>query len=104
MGGVTPRPAWHAQAGQGSPPGRAPRGRPDRDTEVRQVRVVPIADEVAHRLARLADRPLVTGARRPVFASPLGGHLDGSAPRRRPRCANLHTLPFHSQRPFFDGR
>ena len=48
-----------------------------------KVRVVPMVDEVAQRLARLADRELPAGEDEPVFASPLGGHLDGSALRRR---------------------
>jgi integrase len=70
-----------------------------------KVRVVPMVDEVAQRLARLADRELLTGEDDPVFASPLGGHLDGSALRRRfvdaTRRADLRTLPFHSLRHFF---
>jgi site-specific recombinase XerC len=47
----------------------------------------------------------MTGEDDPVFASPLGGHLDGSALRRRfvdaTRRAGLRTLPFHSLRHFF---
>ena len=70
-----------------------------------KVRVVPMVDEIAHRLARLADRDLLTGDDDPVFGSPLGGHLDGSALRRRfveaTRRAGLRTLPFHSLRHFF---
>jgi integrase len=70
-----------------------------------KVRVVPVVDEVAQRLARLADRALMTGDEDPVFASPLGGHLDASALRRRfidaTRRAGLRTLPFHSLRHFF---
>jgi len=70
-----------------------------------KVRVVPMVDEVAHHLARLADRPLMTGDEDPVFASPLGGHLDGSALRRRfvdaTDRAGLRSLPFHSLRHFF---
>ena len=42
-----------------------------------------MVDEVAHRLARLAGRELQTGDDDPVFASPLSGHLDPSALRRR---------------------
>jgi integrase len=64
-----------------------------------------MVDEVAERLARLADREQQTGDEDPVFASPLGGHLDGSALRRRFVCATeragLRTLPFHSLRHFF---
>jgi integrase len=64
-----------------------------------------MVDEVAHRLARPADRELQTGDDDPVFASPLGGHLDASALRRRfvdaVRHAGLRTLPFHSLRHFF---
>jgi integrase len=70
-----------------------------------KVRVVPIVDEVAHQLARLAGRELQTGDEDPVFAFPLGGHLDPSALRRRfadaTRRAGLRTLPFHSLRHFF---
>jgi integrase len=70
-----------------------------------KVRVVPMVDEVAQRLARLASRELMTGDEDPVFASPLAGHLDGSALRRRfvdiTRRAGLRTLPFHSLRHFF---
>jgi integrase len=70
-----------------------------------KVRVVPMVDEVAQRLAQLASRDLMTGEDDPVFASPLGGHLDGSALRRRfvdaTRRAGLRTLPFHSLRHFF---
>jgi integrase len=70
-----------------------------------KVRVVPMVDEVAQRLARLADRELLTGEDDSVFASRLGGHLDGSALRRRfvdaTRRAGLRTLPFHSLRHFF---
>jgi integrase len=70
-----------------------------------KVRVVPVVDEVARRLAHLANRGLQTGDDEPVFASPLGGHLDGSALRRRfveaTRRAGLRALPFHSLRHFF---
>jgi integrase len=70
-----------------------------------KVRVVPMIDEVAQRLARLGSRPDQTGDDDHVFASPLGGHLDGSALRRRyaaaaSRCG-LRSLPFHSLRHFF---
>jgi integrase len=69
-----------------------------------KVRVVPMVDEVAQRLARLADRDFHTGDKDPVFASPLGGHLDGSALRRRfvdaTQRAGLRTLPVHSLRHF----
>jgi integrase len=70
-----------------------------------KVRVVPMVDEVAPHLARLAHRPVQTGDEDPVFASPLGGHLDASALRRRfvdaTQRAGLRTLPFHSLRHFF---
>jgi integrase len=70
-----------------------------------KVRVVPMVDEVAQRIAQLGSRDLMTGEDDPVFASPLGGHLDGSALRRRfvdaTRRAGLRTLPFHSLRHFF---
>ena len=70
-----------------------------------KVRVVPMVDEVAHQLARLAARERQTGDEDPVFASPLGGHLDPSALRRRfvdaVHRAGLRTLPFHSLRHFF---
>ena len=70
-----------------------------------EVRVVPRVDEVAQHLAPLATRPLQTADGDPVFASPLGGHLDPSALRRRfvdsVQRARLRTLPFHSLRHFF---
>ena len=73
-----------------------------------KVHVVPTVDEVAQRLARLAPRAgreLQIGDDDPVFASPLGGHVDASALRRRfvdaVRRAGLRTLPFHSLRHFF---
>jgi integrase len=70
-----------------------------------KVRVVPMIDDVAQRLARLADRPHQVSDDDPVFASPLGGHLDASALRRRyaeaARRAQLRPLPFHSLRHFF---
>lgn len=70
-----------------------------------KVRVVPMVDEIAERLARLGMRPHQTGDDDPVFGSPLGGHLDASALRRRysaaaKRCG-LRSLPFHSLRHFF---
>jgi integrase len=64
-----------------------------------------MVDEVARQLAPLATRQLMTADDDPVFASTLGGHLDGSALRRRfvdaTRRAGLRTLPFHSLRHFF---
>jgi integrase len=73
-----------------------------------KIRVVPMVDEVAQQLARLASRPFMTGDDDPVFASPVGGHLDGSALRRRfvdvTLRAGARTLPFHSLRHFFGGR
>jgi integrase len=70
-----------------------------------KVRVVPMVDLVAQRLARLAYRPDQIGEDDPVFASPLGGRLDASALRRRyaaaAKRAGLRSLPFHSLRHFF---
>jgi integrase len=70
-----------------------------------KVRVVPMVDEVAQRLARVGARSSQTGDDDPVFASPLGGNLDASALRRRYAAATerarLRQLPFHSLRHFF---
>jgi integrase len=70
-----------------------------------KVRVVPMVDELAERLARLGARPNQIGDDAPVFASALGGHLDPSAVRRRyaaaAKRAGLRLLPFHSLRHFF---
>jgi integrase len=70
-----------------------------------KVRVVPMVDEVAERLARLGARPNQSADDAPVFVSALGGHLDPSALRRRyaaaARRAGLRPLPFHSLRHFF---
>jgi integrase len=70
-----------------------------------KVRVVPMVDEVAERLARLGARPNQIADDAPVFVSALGGHLDPSALRRRyaaaARRAGLRPLPFHSLRHFF---
>jgi integrase len=70
-----------------------------------KVRVVPMVDEVAQRLARLGARASQTDDDDPVFASALGGHLDASALRRRyaasTKRAELRPLPFHSLRHFF---
>jgi integrase len=55
-----------------------------------KVRVVPMVDEVAQRLARLADRDLQTGDEDPVFASALGGHLDAPACAPSPSISLRH--------------
>ena len=68
-------------------------------------RVVPLVDDVAQALARLAQRELWTGADDLVFAGQLGGHLDGSALRRRFKrardAAGLRPLRFHDLRHTF---
>jgi integrase len=70
-----------------------------------KVRVVPMVDEVAQRLARLSQRETVSGDDDPVFVGAVGLHLDASALRRRYRAAagraGLRVLPFHSLRHFF---
>ena len=62
-------------------------------------RAVPFVDEVAQALARLALRERFTGPDELVFAGVTGGHLDGSALRRRYKvardAARLRPLRFH---------
>ncbi len=61
--------------------------------------------EVAHVLARLDQRAYFTGRDDPVFAGEAGGHLDGSALRRRFKTAmelaGLPPLSFHDLRHTF---
>ena len=61
--------------------------------------------DVAQALARLSQREQFTEDDDPVFPSATGGHLDGSALRRRyveaVRRASLRPLPFHSLRHYF---
>jgi integrase len=70
-----------------------------------KVRVVPMVPEVAQHLARLGQRERFTGDDDPVFCSDVGGHVDGSALRRRYAAAckraGLRPLPFHSLRHHF---
>ena len=70
-----------------------------------KVRVVPLVDQVATHLARLGQRELFTHEDDPVFVGDLGGHMDGSALRRRyqqaVKGAGLRYLPFHSLRHHF---
>jgi integrase len=68
-------------------------------------RVVPMVADVAAGLARLSNRPLATGANDLVFPGELGGHLDGSALRRRfvdaRQRAGLRPIRFHDLRHTF---
>jgi integrase len=68
-------------------------------------RAVPMVDEVAQALARLAARDWFTGLDELVFAGATGGHLDGSALRRRFKvardAAGLRALRFHDLRHTF---
>ncbi len=48
-----------------------------------KVRSVPMVPEVAQVLAKLSQRKHFIGEQDPVFAGPVGGHLDASALRRR---------------------
>ena len=48
-----------------------------------KVRSVPMVPEVAQALAKLGQRRFFLGDEDPVFAGPMGGHLDASALRRR---------------------
>jgi integrase len=61
--------------------------------------------DVAAALARLSNRPLATGANDLVFPGELGGHLDGSALRRRfvdaRQRAGLRPIRFHDLRHTF---
>ena len=70
-----------------------------------KVRSVPMIPEVAQVLAKLAQREHFSGDEDPVFAGPVGGHLDASALRRRyaaaAQRAKLRPLPFHSLRHYF---
>jgi integrase len=71
----------------------------------RKPRTVPLAMPAAAELARLAVRPWFTGSDDLVFCSTLGGHLDPSGLRRRPRraqeAAGLRPLRFHDLRHSF---
>jgi integrase len=73
-----------------------------------KVRSVPMAPDVAIALARLAERHLWTGEDDLVFVGELGGHLDGSALRRRYlealSRAGLRQLRFHDLRHTFGTR
>ena len=64
-----------------------------------------MVDEVAAHLAKLSQRDRHTTDDHPVFCNPTGGHLDGSAVRRRyaaaAKHASLRALPFHSLRHYF---
>lgn len=68
-------------------------------------RSVPMVAEVAQSLATLGTRPLFTGPDDLVFVGATGGHLDGSALRRRyveaQRRAGLPPLRFHDLRHTF---
>lgn len=68
-------------------------------------RAVPLIDEVASTLPRLAQREHWTGADDLVFVGQSGGHLDGSALRRRFKKARdgagLRPLRFHDLRHTF---
>lgn len=68
-------------------------------------RAVPLVDEVAQALARLAARQRFTGPDDLVFAGQQGGFLDGSALRRRYKkardAAGLRPLRFHDLRHTF---
>jgi integrase len=64
-----------------------------------------VVPEVAQALAKLGQRRFFLGDEDPVFAGPMGGHLDASALRRRYseafKRAELRPLPFHSLRHYF---
>jgi integrase len=70
-----------------------------------KVRSVPMVPAVAQAIAKLGQRRFFTGDEDPVFAGPVGGHLDASALRRRysvaVKRAGLRSLPFHSLRHYF---
>jgi integrase len=73
-----------------------------------KVRSVPLAPDVAQTLARLAAHARFTSDDDLVFASQLGGYLDGSALRRRYTAAlsraGLRRLRFHDLRHTFGTR
>ena len=70
-----------------------------------KVRSVPMVPEVAHALARLAERDWFTGDEDLVFASEIGKYLDASALRVRYKAAlaraGLRQLRFHDLRHTF---
>jgi integrase len=71
----------------------------------RKWRAVPMADQPAAALARLAERERFTDRDDLVFCSAVGGYLDSSAVRRRYRraqqAAGLRPLRFHDLRHSF---
>ena len=71
-------------------------------TKSRRAREVPLADQAAGALARLAQRDDFVTADAHVFVNRLGRRLDGSALRRRVErardAAGLRTLRFHDLR------
>jgi integrase len=73
-----------------------------------KVRSVPMAPDVAEALARLTRRKWFCGDDDLVFVGELGGHLDGSALRRRYlkalQRAGLRPLRFHDLRHTFGTR
>lgn len=68
-------------------------------------RSVPMVTEVASTLARLLQRDHFTSDDDPVFVNDTGGHIDGSALRRRYRAAQtragLRPIRFHDLRHTF---
>ncbi len=68
-------------------------------------RTVPMVPELAGQLAKLLQRPRFVGADDHVFVGETGGHLDGSALRRRYKDAQaraeLRPLRFHDLRHTF---
>jgi integrase len=73
-----------------------------------KVRAVPMAPEVATALAKLGQRRRSTEDDDLVFVGDLGGHVDGSALRRRydaaVKAAGLRPLRFHDLRHTFGTR
>jgi integrase len=73
-----------------------------------KVRSVPLAPDVAGALAKLGRRERFTAEDELVFVGELGGHLDGSALRRRYTAAleraGLRRLRFHDLRHTFGTR
>lgn len=71
----------------------------------RKSRTVPMVDDVASVLKQLRERPVHTGKGNLVFVSREGGHVDGSALRRRYLAtldaAGLRRLRFHDLRHTF---